>query len=281
MAGRARLALSDDTGKGDITSLALIPKNTRAKATIISNSRGVLCGLLEAREIFKGLRVKELKREGEQIRAGEKIIFIEGNAREILARARTALNYLQVLSGIATATKNLSSRFPDKIASLRKTHPCLTHSEKRAVKIGGGLTHRVNLGDGILIKKEHLVLLGGGKKAIKKALSLASRYRQNNKLRVPIEVEVSSFEQAVLAAEFARARKVPDAIMLDNFNARDAKKAIETIKEIAPHVLVECSGGINEKNAATYIRAGADVVSTSALTLRAKPLDFRLFIKRV
>ncbi|MEW6329152.1 MAG: carboxylating nicotinate-nucleotide diphosphorylase [Candidatus Micrarchaeota archaeon] len=281
IAERARLALADDAGNGDTTSLALIPKNSRAKAFIISNSRGVLCGLFEARAIFRGLCVKELKREGERIRAGEKIIFVEGNAREILARARTALNYLQVLSGIATATKNLASRFPNKIASLRKTHPCLTYSEKRAVKIGGGLTHRLNLGDGILIKKEHLALLGGGKNSIKKALSLASRYRDSHSLRVPIEIEVESFEQAVFAAEFARAKKVPDAIMLDNFSARDAKQTIQKIKSISPRVLIECSGGIDEKNAAAYVRAGADVISTSALTLRARPLDFHLLIRKI
>jgi len=281
LAERARLALSDDVENGDTTSLALIPKNARAEAIIISNSRGILCGLIEARAVFQGLRVKALKREGEKIREGAKIIFIEGNARLILARARTALNYLQILSGIATATENLSSRFPQKIASLRKTHPCALWSEKRAVKLGGGLTHRVNLSDGILIKKEHLALLGGNKNAIRKALSRASRYREKNKLRVPIEIEVESFEQAVFAAEFARKTKTPDAIMLDNFSAREAKLTIKKIKKLSPRVFVECSGGINEKNAADYVRAGADVISTSALTLRARPLDFRLLIKRV
>lgn len=292
---QARLALDDDVGVGDITTQAVVKDRSRVEdAIIIAKANGILCGLQEANAILEdgGLKFESEKKEGDAIRKGEIIAKVRGNVGEILKRERTALNYLQVLSGIATATHKLASQHPGKVASLRKTHPGLCYSEKRAVKAGGGFTHRLGLYDGFLIKDNHLAtvareIFGDGQiteekkvEAIREALKRAKQYRIDNRLEnYFIEVEVESLKQAVAAAKFHRKEGVPDMILLDNVEPEDVARCVEAIRrEAGRETLIEASGGITAKNIGAYIEAGVDVVSTSKITLSAKPLDMSMKI---
>lgn len=292
---QAKLALEDDVGAGDITTQAVVAgKLSVENAVIFAKARGVLCGLLEAKAILEegGLEFRSEKAEGDITRRGEVIARVHGDVKEILKRERTALDYLQVLSGIATGTRRLASRYPGKVASLRKTHPGLCYSEKRAVKVGGGLTHRLGLYDGLLIKDNHLAaivreIFGAGKvteekkiKAIEEALRRAKRYQAEKGLNnCFIEVEVESLGQAVAAARFNREEGVPDMILLDNMEPHEVVRCVKAIRrEAGREVLVEASGGITAKNIDAYMKAGVDVVSMSELTLSARPLDISMKI---
>jgi len=290
MVERALLALRDDIEKGDITTEAVIKKPIRMKAAIISKSSGILCGLLEAKEILKGLNVKSNKNEGDKIRKGDVLLTLGGDGRKMLQNGRIALNYIQILSGIATTTNELAKKFPGKICSLRKIHPCLSYSEKRAVKVGGGFTHRLGLSDGFLIKDNHLAVISaelfGGKfseeekaAAVKEAIKRAAVYRKRKKLSYPIEIEVESERQAIAAADMKRKTGAPDAILIDNKKPKEVASIVKAIRSIDSSILIEASGGITPKNAKNYINAGVDVISSSYLTLRSKPLDVSLIIK--
>lgn len=287
---RALLALNDDIGKGDITTEAVIKKPIQVKAVVISKSSGILCGLLEAKELLKGLNVKSNKKEGDKIRKGDVLLMLEGDGRKMLQNGRIALNYLQVLSGIATTTNELAKKFPGKICSLRKTHPCLSYGEKRAVKAGGGLTHRLGLSDGFLIKDNHLAAISaelfrgkfseeGKVAAVKEAIKRAAVYRKRKKLTHPIEIEVESEREAIAAAGMRRKTGAPDAILIDNKKPKEVASIVKAIRRIDSSILIEASGGITPKNAKNYINAGVDVISSSYLTLRSKPLDTSLVIK--
>jgi len=292
---QAKLALEDDVGIGDITTQAVIENKSRIEdAIIIAKDNGIICGLQESKAILEegGLEFKSEKKEGDTIRRGETIVKIRGDVREILKRERTALNYLQILSGIATATYKLAKRYPGKISGLRKTHPGLCYSEKRAVKTGGGHTHRLGLYDGFLIKDNHLATIireifrnepiTEEKKieAIKTALKRAKKYRIDNRFEnYFIEVEVESLKQAVAAAKFYKEEQVPDMILLDNMKPQDVEKCVEAIRNEADmEILIEASGGITAKNIAAYINTGVDMVSTSKIIIAAKPIDISMKI---
>ncbi|MEM2094406.1 MAG: carboxylating nicotinate-nucleotide diphosphorylase [Candidatus Bathyarchaeia archaeon] len=292
---RALLALKDDIGRGDITTLATLPNVSREEdAIIVVKESGVLGGVLEARAILEagGLQVQFLKEQGEMVEKGEVIAKIHGDVKQILCRERTALDYLQVMSGIATACHRLAKRFPGKVASLRKTHPCLAFSEKMSVRAGGALTHRLGLFDGFLIKDNHLAavareLFGGSMfteeqkaKAIHESLRRVEVFRRRHRLsRYFIEVEVESMSQALVAARYFHERGIPDMILLDNMDPSEVTRCVKAIREIAgPNILIEASGGITEANIELYIEAGVDVVSMSSLTLNARPLDISLKI---
>lgn len=292
---QAELALDDDVGAGDITTQAVITNRSKVEdAIIIAKANGILCGLQEAKAILEdgGLEFSSAKREGDAIRKGEIIAKVRGSIEEIVKRERTSLDYLQVLSGIATATHKLAGQYPGKVASLRKTHPGLCYSEKRAVQAGGGYTHRLGLYDGFLIKDNHLAavvreLFGGGEitekkkvAAIREALKRAKEYRISHKLEdCFIEVEVESLEQAVAAAKFHRDEGVPDMILLDNMDTLNVARCVKAIrKEAAKGILIESSGGITSKNIGAYIEAGVDMISSSQITLSAKPLDISMKI---
>jgi len=291
----AMLALDDDVGDGDVTTEAVVRGKPRTEdAVIIAKANGILCGLQEAKAILEdgGLSFESKKQEGEAIKKGEIIAKVHGNVKELLKRERTALDYLQVLSGIATATNRLARRNPGKVASLRKVHPGLCYSEKRAVKVGGGFTHRLGLHDGFLIKDNHLATIvrelyedasiNEEKKieAIRHALRRTKQYRANHRLDdCFIEVEVESLDQAVAAAKFHKAEGVPDMILLDNMTPDDVAKCIEAIRrEAGSEILIEASGGITSKNIGAYVEAGADMISTSRMTLFATPLDISMKI---
>lgn len=292
---QAKLALSDDVGQGDITTQAVFQNKVRIEdAIVVAKDNGVICGLQEAKMILEdgGLEFESQKIEGDLIRRGDIIAKVRGDIRELLKRERTVLNYLQVLSGISTATYKLANQYPGKVASLRKTHPSLCYSEKRAVKVGMGFTHRLGLYDGFLIKDNHLAIVvkeifGEGTiteekkvEAIKRALKRVKQYRAENHLEnYFIEVEVESLEQAVATAKFHKEEGVPDMILLDNMKPQDVSKCVKAIrKEAGRELLIESSGGVTVKNIGAYIEAGVDVVSTSKITLSAKPLDMSMKI---
>ncbi len=293
MLSRALSALKDDIGDGDITALATLSQVQREEdAEIIAKEEGVMAGILEAGVILENgnLKVEFLKEEGEWVEKGTVVGKVRGDVGQILCRERTALDYLQIMSGIATACHKLAIRFPGKVASLRKTHPGLAFSEKRGVRVGGALTHRLGLFDGFLIKDNHLAAVGRELFATTKfteeqkifaileSLRRTEIYRKKHKLsRCFIEVEVESLEQALAAARNHRDSGVPDMILLDNMSPREVEKCVKAIREEAGmNLLIEASGGITAENLESFVNAGVDVASMSFLTLNSPPLDISL-----
>ncbi len=272
---RALLALSDDA-RTDITSSACIGKQN-ACALIRAKQAGVVCGILEAdAALSPSLRVKWRVKEGAKVRKGSVIAELEGSVREILRRERTALNYLCILSGIATESARLAKKFNGRIASLRKTHPCLSASEKRAVAVGGCLVHRLSLSDGYLIKNNHISAIAGAAKvsrqeAIGIAVDGCLLHRKRAGSKYFIEVEVQSEKEAIAAAW-----TTADAILIDNGRLPQFRKIVRAIRKINKGALIEASGGITPENAGAYLKAGADFCSTSHLTMRARLLDINL-----
>jgi nicotinate-nucleotide pyrophosphorylase (carboxylating) len=291
MISRALEALGDDVDAGDITSNSTVRKQT-VDAIVKSKSKCILCGLVEAEAIMKKgkIKIKKLKKEGDKLKKGTIIMKMKGDIKEILKRERTCINYLQRLSGIATQTYELCSKYPGKVSSLRKVAPGLLFSEKRAVEIGGGFTHRTNLSDGFLIKDNHIASViveqFGGKfteknkvKGIWECLYRAKKYRKKIGKKWPIEVEVESMTQALAAVEYFKINQVPDMILLDNFKPKELKKVVKKIrKEIGKKILLEASGGIKPGNIKKFLDTGVDLISTSYLTLGAPPADISLDI---
>ncbi len=270
--------LAEDLGLGDITTEALIPEGLQAEAEILAKASGILAGVTEASEIFltSGCKVKVLKRDGEHVRSGERILQVTGDASSILSRERVALNLIMRMSGIAT----LTSQFVEaarrvnprvKIASTRKTAPGLRLLDKKAVQLGGGDTHRLRLDDSILIKDNHLSVVGSVEKAVKLA-------RKHVSFTKKIEVEVSNLSDAVQAANAGS-----DIIMLDNLSPQQARKIVHELiaRKFRNKVTIEASGGINLENVTKYAGTGVDVLSVGALTHSAKALDVSLEITKV
>jgi len=274
----AAAALLQD-GKSDITSDACVKRSQRCKARIIAKEPGVFCGLIEAKEVFRGMSVCEKRKDGEKVSPGDIVLEITGSAREILRRERTALNFIMHLSGVATATNKLARKYPGKIATLRKTHPLLSGSEKRAVQVGGGLTHRLSLGDGYLIKNNHLTAiateLGCSRPfAVSEAVERAFVHRKTNGIKCFIEVEVGDMKEAMAAAE-----SEANAVLVDNCSPDKFARIAKAIRKMNKKIVIEASGGINDQNAGAYISRGAELVSTSRFTLRSRPVDFALRIE--
>lgn len=275
---RALEAFKDDFGEGDITSDYVL-LDSLAKAAIIAEEDCTVAGVLEASAIFTagGLTVSG-KEDGSEAKTGEEIMYIEGSARQILARERVALNYLSRMSGIATLSSALSRKHKRRVLYLRKTDPGLLFSEKRAVSLGGCLPHRINLSDGILIKDNHIAQLaksGDRTGAIRAAISRAHEHRLDPGLM--FEVEVESAEEAEAAALEFRKLHIDGVIMLDNMKPAEVKTAVKAAKSAEPGVVIEASGGITEENIGAYLKAGADFVSTS-IFMGAKPAKFKLEI---
>ncbi len=264
------LYLKEDLNeKGDITTEAII-KDEEGMASIFSNDNCILAGAEEAAEVFSrlGCEVEMIKKDGEEAKAGEKVMEIRGKIKGILAGERLALNFLGRMSGIATLTRELVEMCRKKnpnieIAATRKTTPGFRKYEKKAVEIGGGYPHRMGLYDGILIKDNHLV-----------CVSLREAIRKARKLGREVEVEVECMEDAVIAAE-----EGADIIMLDNMSPAKAKIATRKIKEMNPDIRVEVSGGITPENITNY--TFADRISLGWLTHSIKNKDFSLEIEKV
>ena len=272
---KIREMLAEDIGSGDITSKALLSPKAKAKAKIIAKQHGVLAGVSEAMVAFDevGVQAKALKSDGQQIKAGDVILRLKGPARGILAAERVALNLLMRMSGIATATRGLIDRARNKnpnvvIAATRKTAPLLTYFDKRAVQVAGGEPHRYKLSDHILIKDNHLRLVGSVSKAVLQARGV-SRVKK-------VEVEVSKPDDAYEAA-----RAGADVVMLDNMKPTDIIRAIKALERggLRDKVILEASGGIDPSNVESYVATGVDVISSSYITMRAPALDMGLKLK--
>lgn len=263
-----KLALKEDIGSGDITTQATVPENLKAKAIIFAKEEGIICGLEVAKMVFKMLEpkiiFKKLVKDGDKVIFGEKIAEISGKAGKILTAERTALNFLQRLSGIATLTAKFVKRtkpYKAKILDTRKTTPGLRILEKYAVRVGGGKNHRFGLWDGILIKGNHIDLVG-----------LKESAKRTKKLGKKVEVEARNLKEVKEALEAGA-----DIIMLENMDLKTIKKGVELIGKKA---LIEVSGGVNLANVREIAKTGVDWISIGRLTHSVKSLDMSLRIKK-
>lgn len=270
------LIQSDDIKKDKTTELitGIIPQKKKQKAVIVSKEAGLLAGAEEITFFLKrrsDLKLYWYKEDREKIRPGTKIIEIEGSGSEILAFERTILNVLQHMSGIATHTRQLLSLIGvnTKLAATRKTQ--WGWLDKKAVVVGGGLTHRLSLSNEILVKDNHFNLLSSNREiAIKQIVGkLKGKF---------IEIEVESYDEAVFFKKiwWELYPKKPFIIMLDNFSVSEVKRTMK--KFTKDNVIVELSGGITEKNLKSFSRLGADIISLGSLTNAPKSLDMSLTI---
>ena len=266
------LALAEDVSYGDLTSEALIPSGIQGRASILAKAEGVLAGIEVSKRVFfkvdPSLEFRELIKDGTRVKPGDTVATISGEALSILKGERVALNFLSRLSGIATNTARFVAEvegFRVKISDTRKTTPGLRRLEKYAVSLGGGQNHRLHLGDGVLIKDNHLSVLHALGMSLKEIVLKA---KQNTPQDQAVEVEVGTAEEALEAAEAGA-----DIIMLDNV----APDEMHRIRGLIPgHIKLEASGGINLKNVRAAAQAGVDIISIGALTHSAKALDFSL-----
>ncbi|MFC4143167.1 carboxylating nicotinate-nucleotide diphosphorylase [Pedobacter mendelii] len=265
-------ALSEDVGDGDHTSLSTIPSGTKGKAKLIIKENGILAGVELAVEIFAEvdslLKVDVLVGDGAEVKIGDIALVVSGSTHSILIAERLVLNCMQRMSGIATKTNRIVSLLKNtktKLLDTRKTTPGLRYLEKWAVKIGGGVNHRIGLYDMILIKDNHVDYAGG----ISNALNAARKYLIDNDKSLQIEVEVRNIEELNQVIEAGGS----DRIMLDNFNYTDLKTAV---KLIDGRFITEASGGITEDNVVEYAACGVDYISMGALTHSVKSLDMSL-----
>jgi len=265
-------ALSEDVGDGDHTSLSTIPFGTTGKARLIIKEDGILAGMELAVEIFKQidsqLKVDVLIEDGAAVKVGDIGLTVAGSTHSILVAERLVLNCMQRMSGIATKTHQIVALLKNtktKILDTRKTTPGLRYLEKWAVKIGGGVNHRIGLYDMILIKDNHVDYAGG----IANAIKAAKQYLVDHQKSLQIEIEVRNIEELnqVLAIGGV------DRIMLDNFDFENLRKAVQLIDG---RFVTEASGGITEQNVAAYAACGVDFISMGALTHSVKSLDISL-----
>ncbi|MDE7265674.1 MAG: carboxylating nicotinate-nucleotide diphosphorylase [Clostridia bacterium] len=261
-------ALKEDISSEDVTTNAVMRGRVSGEAQLICKQDGVICGLPVFERTFKILdetvEITFFKKEGDRVKKGETVAKVRGDIRVILSGERTALNFLQRMSGIATYTAEtvkLLEGSKTKLLDTRKTTPNMRLFEKYAVKIGGGCNHRYNLSDGILLKDNHIGAAGGVKKAVQMAKEYAPFVRK-------IEVEVENLEMCAEAVEAGA-----DIIMLDNMSVEEMKKAVDLI---AGRAQTECSGNVTRDNIQKIKAAGVDFVSSGALTHSAPILDLSL-----
>ena len=264
-----RRALAEDLGWGDVTTEATVLPDQRARGVVIAKAPCVLAGIDVAVETFRQLdpavAVSALRRDGDRCAPGDVVLEVRGSAAAMLTAERTALNFLQRLSGIATVTRRFVDAAAGRIAVLdtRKTTPTLRALEKYAVRAGGGLNHRAGLDDGILIKDNHIRLAGGVEEAVKRMKAAGQE--------MPVEVEAQKLED-VDAALSAGA----DIVLLDNLTIEQTREAI---RRIGGRVKVELSGGVLLERMAELASTGADYVSVGALTHSAPSIDLSFEIE--
>lgn len=267
-----RAALKEDLGHGhDITTECTVPLDKDARAVVNARKAGRLAGVIAGLAAFTIMdpdcEIELIKTDGDDVAAGEDIAIVTGSARAILSAERTALNFMQHLSGVATLTKQYVDAIEDtgaRIVDSRKTIPGLRALQKQAVRLGGGMNHRFGLDDAILIKDNHIALAGG----IYPALQMA---RANAGHMVKIEIEVDTLEQLEEVLSCGGA----DIIMLDNFTAPDLAKAVKMIDGKA---IIEASGGVNLQSVKAIAETGVHIISVGAITHSAPALDIGLDI---
>ena len=265
-------SLVEDLGHGDVTSEILIPPELEGKATIFAKEAGIVAGVNIAGKVFRrvdpSIKFTVLSKDGTAVKNGDKIAEISGKVISVLKCERTALNFLQRLSGIASLTAKYTSEvqgLKTYIADTRKTTPGLRLLEKHAVSMGGGTNHRLHLGDGILIKDNHLAALRATGMSLKE---IVARAKKNAPKGLKVEVEVTTIDEAKEAAEAGS-----DIIMLDNMSPDEMRQVVKSLKG---KVKIEASGGINLSNVRQAALTGVDYISIGALTHSPKSLDISL-----
>jgi nicotinate-nucleotide pyrophosphorylase (carboxylating) len=273
---KLKALLAEDVGQGDVTAAAIVAAGLKVTAEVVAKEDGVAAGLEETTILAQtlGLETKANVADGAKIKNKQVLLTICGDAQTILTLERTMLNLLSRMSGIATQTSALNAKLRKagvkaKIAATRKSAPGMLYFDKKAVVIGGGDAHRLHLDDMVLIKDNHLAIVGGVEAAVKKAKVSVSFTKK-------IEVEVTSEADALKAAEAGA-----DIVMLDNFSPAQANAAGEKLRRAGfSNVLLEVSGGITSENLLEYANAQVDVISLGALTHSVKALDLSLEISR-
>ena len=261
-------ALAEDITSEDITTNSVMPCYQLGKVELICKEDGIIAGLDIFKRVFELLddstEVTFTCKDGDEVKSGQKLGTVRGDIRVLLSGERTALNYLQRMSGIATYTKKIAKLLEGtntKLLDTRKTTPNMRIFEKYAVKVGGGYNHRYNLSDGILLKDNHIGAAGGVKEAVKMAKEYAPFVRK-------IEIEVENLEMLKEALEAGA-----DIIMLDNMSVEDMKEAVRLTKGKAE---TECSGNVTKENVARLVDIGVDYISSGALTHSSPILDLSL-----
>jgi nicotinate-nucleotide pyrophosphorylase (carboxylating) len=264
-------ALEEDLGWGDVTTDSTIPEAATIKGNLIAKAEGIVCGIEVCRRVFeivdKDIEFQTLVKDGQRVYKGEVLAVINGNAGSILKGERTALNFFQRMSGIATMTEKYVSKitgFKARIVDTRKTAPGLRILDKYSVKVGGGFNHRFNLSDMVLIKDNHIKAAGGITPAVEAAKANVSH-------AVKIEVEVESIKELMEAID-AQA----DIIMLDNMSLDMMREAVSITRG---RVLLEASGNMaleGDRNVRSVAETGVDIISVGALTNSVDSLDISL-----
>ena len=262
------LALKEDITFGDISSDAVLPKAAMGSVELIAKQDGVIAGLPVFKRVFElidgSIDIKFMVADGDLVHSGEKLAVLRGDLHSLLSGERTALNYLQHMSGIATYTRSMADILEGsgiKLLDTRKTTPCNRIFEKYAVKIGGGNNHRFNLSDGVMLKDNHIAASGGIKNAVAMAKKEVSFVRK-------IEVEVENLNMVREAVEAGA-----DIIMLDNMDYETMKEALKIIDGKAE---TECSGNVTAENVAKLAALGVNYISSGALTHSAPILDISM-----
>ncbi|MCL2156617.1 MAG: carboxylating nicotinate-nucleotide diphosphorylase [Methanobrevibacter sp.] len=268
--------IDEDLGFSDITTNALINPEKTAKAKIISKDTGIIAGINVVKSIFDeyNMEIASFKEDGNKVNEGDLILEINGSAKDILSLERTVLNLIMRMSGIATITSKMISKVKNrglnvKIAGTRKTSPALHKFDKMAIAIGGGDTHRFRLDDMVLIKDNHIAVVGSVGEAIEIAKKKCSFTKK-------IEIEVETPEDAIIASSSGA-----DIIMLDNMTPIEIKRTIDILKKkkLRDNVLIEVSGGINQDNLVKYAESEVDIISLGFITHSFNSLDISLIVE--
>lgn len=262
------MALEEDVTNEDVSTNAVMPEYKYGHVELLCKEDGIIAGLEVFKRVFtlldEKMNVKFYVKDGDSVHSGQLLGIVSGDVRVLLTAERTALNYLQRMSGIATYTNKIVSMLEGsstKLLDTRKTTPNMRIFEKYAVKVGGGNNHRYNLSDGVMLKDNHIAAAGSISKAVKMAKKYAS-------FVLKIEVETENVEMVKEAVEAGA-----DIIMLDNMSVDQMKEAIEIIDGRA---LTECSGNVTKENIEKYISLGVNYISSGALTHSSKILDLSL-----
>src|SRR5215210_434824 len=266
--------LSEDLGRGDITTQATVTRNARARGRFLAKEPMVVAGLEAAEAVFSTLdaqqQIEAFASDGDEVEAGKVIARTSGFADVLLAGERLALNLMQRLSGIATLTRRFVEAVEGtnaQIVDTRKTTPGLRMLEKYAVATGGGRNHRFGLDDGVLIKDNHIALAGGVATAVERARKAAGHLHK-------VEVEVSRERDLRDAVEAGA-----DILLLDNQTPEETRRLVEVARGLKPDVLLESSGGIALENVRAYAEAGVDLISVGAITHSARATDISFKIQ--
>ncbi len=273
------MALLEDVGDGDHSTLACIPPTATAKAKMMAKEDGILCGMEVGERVFEfvnndfyhsqlAMKVTPLKHDGEPVKKGDILMLVEGASGVILTAERTALNFMQRMSGIATETHKMVQMLDGlhtQLLDTRKTTPNMRLLEKYAVKCGGGTNHRIGLYDMIMLKDNHIDFAGG----IEAAIDRTHNYLKEKGKDLKIEIEVRNLEELERVMQHGGV----DRIMLDNFDPATLSKAVE---RIGGKYETEASGGITEATLRSYAETGVDFISVGALTHHIKSMDISL-----